>query len=387
MKKRLLVSGLFVLMFVIFGCATRVSDTIQEQTPDSLQEQASEVAQEQIPEVQEQKSDSLTNETIPEEVIEKESSFEDTRCSRTFSPKFSTGPYYNGPLFDAHFHMPIPLDYSKIAEGHGAISDPILGKDVTLEEILCFFDKEEVRGSIGFYITDEAFLEESLEVARNINEQSSGRISLFLMPVGFKAETLEGVQKSNVGVFKGYGEIAFYFEKLKGVSPNDPNFLEIYNIAGKNSLVVMMHPDLNQKSDIEKVLQSNPDVNFLLHGFEIEDSITGLMDKYPNVYFSVDSAVLYAMQGLFINGPREQFVSRFERDFDIILNSKVNKWKTAIEKHPDRFMWGTDRGVKWHFDEEISVLFEEFARAFIGRLDPIVQEKYAYRNAERLLQG
>ncbi|MEK6907454.1 MAG: hypothetical protein AABW45_02905, partial [Nanoarchaeota archaeon] len=89
MKKRLL---LFLLVFsvVISGCATRVSDTIQEQ----------------IPEVQEQKSDSFTNETVPKEVIGEEGSFEDTRCSRTFSPKFSTGPYYNGPLFDAHFHMP-----------------------------------------------------------------------------------------------------------------------------------------------------------------------------------------------------------------------------------------------------------------------------------------
>lgn len=56
MKKRLLVSWIIVLMFVIFGCSTQVSDTIQEQ----------------IPEVQEQKSDSLTNETIPEEVIEEE---------------------------------------------------------------------------------------------------------------------------------------------------------------------------------------------------------------------------------------------------------------------------------------------------------------------------
>ena len=305
MKKRLLVSGLFVLMFVIFGCATRVSDTIQEQAPDSLQEQASEVAQEQIPEVQEQKSDSLTNETIPEEVIEKESSFEDTRCSRTFSPKFSTGPYYNGPLFDAHFHVPITSDKmaERIAREHGeqgsdsttGYPDPILGKDVTLDEILCFFDKEDVRGVIGFYIPDETQLDGSLEAARDIKEQSSNRISLFLMPARLDAARLDNIQSSYRKLFQGYGEITFYDQDFKDITPSDNTLLEIYDVAERHNLIVMMHPDLNQKKDIEKALQNNPEVDFLLHGFQIENSITDLMDRYPNVYFSIDSAVLYPM--------------------------------------------------------------------------------------------
>ena len=147
----------------------------------------------------------------------------------------------------------------------------------------------------------------------------------------------------------------------------------------------MIHPGRNQKSNIGNVLQKNPNVNFLLHGFEIENDIVDLMDKYPNVYFSIDSAVLYAMQGLFM-GSKEQFVSRFEQEFDVNMNRAVNKWKSAVEKHPDRFMWGSDRALLWHYDEDVSILFEEFARAFTGRLSPEVQEKYAYKNAERLLQ-
>ena len=69
-----------------------------------------------------------------------------------------------------------------------------------------------------------------------------------------------------------------------------------------------------------------------------------------------------------------------------MLNEAVKKWKAKIERHPDRFMWGTDRAYKWHYDEEVSVLLEEFGRAFIGRLDPDVQEKFAYKNAESLLE-
>ena len=49
-------------------------------------------------------------------------------------------------------------------------------------------------------------------------------------------------------------------------------------------------------------------------------------------------------------------------------------------------MWGTDRAHKWTYDEEVSVLLEEFSRDFIAELDPSAQEKFAYKNAEKLLQ-
>ena len=68
----------------------------------------------------------------------------------------------------------------------------------------------------------------------------------------------------------------------------------------------------------------------MLHGFQIENSIADLMDRYPNVYFSIDSAVLYPMMGLFISGPKEEFVSKFKQDFDSMLNQRINKWKKRL---------------------------------------------------------
>ncbi|MBI4305763.1 MAG: hypothetical protein HY678_05535 [Chloroflexi bacterium] len=35
-------------------------------------------------------------------------------------------------------------------------------------------------------------------------------------------------------------------------------------------------------------------------------------------------------------------------------------------------------------DRDVSAALDEFARAFIGRLDPGVQETFAYRNTDRL---
>ncbi|OGN16559.1 MAG: hypothetical protein A3C81_00855 [Candidatus Yanofskybacteria bacterium RIFCSPHIGHO2_02_FULL_46_19] len=310
-------------------------------------------------------------------------------CARPFSPKLGSVPYYTGPLFDAHFHMPSSRGLAEMmSQKHGGetTSDPVLGKDVTLEEILCFFNKEEVKGAIGFYALDPTSLGDTLEVARNIKEESLGSIALFLMPITLDAEKLDSLHQSNAGLFKGYGELGFYDVWLKPLTPSDPKLFNIYKVAKKHGLIVMMHPDAGQKSNIETALQNNPGVNFLLHGFQAENYIADLIDRYPNVYFSIDSAVLYPMMGLFMSGPKEVFISRFEQEFDSMLSQNISKWKGTIERYPNRFMWGTDRGVKWHYNEEISILFEEFARAFIARLDLSVQENYAYKNAEGLLQ-
>ena len=48
-------------------------------------------------------------------------------------------------------------------------------------------------------------------------------------------------------------------------------------------------------------------------------------------------------------------------------------------------MWGTDRGdIVWGYEEEVGQLLAEFGRALIGRLDPAVQDRVAYKNAEFL---
>ena len=379
-----------ILVIFISGCVQQTESVNSEEAVDEISQVAAGLPEESPP--IEGEANNLTDITPPQQdVTVTQPATQKQKCSREFSPQFNAAPYYSGPLFDAHFHMPMLIDFSKI-EGlsieheTNAIREPVLGKDVSLDKILCNFDKEKVKGAIGFVVGVEQLLEEMLEIAESMKEESSGKINLFLMPVMFSTEGLESIEKSNKGLFKGYGEMAFYDQYYANALPDSPVVMETYKVAEKHNLIVMIHPGRNQKSNIGNVLQKNPNVNFLLHGFEIENDIVDLMDKYPNVYFSIDSAVLYAMQGLFM-GSKEQFVSRFEQEFDVNMNRAVNKWKSAVEKHPDRFMWGSDRGLPWHYDEDVSILFEEFGRAFIARLDPAVQEKFAYENAERLLQG
>lgn len=376
---------LIVGIIFISGCATQEAP-IPEVVPEPDVIEAPQVEEELVEEIPEEVrvTESVDVKTVPEEIIE------ETKCSREFSPQFNSGQYYIGPLFDSHFHMPNLIDVNKIS-GHGvdhgtdSVTDPVLGKDVGLDKILCNFDKENVRGAIGFSIGAQELLEETLQVAESVKKDSSGKISLFLMPFLFSTESLEIIQDSNKGLFKGYGEIAFYTD---GSKPNEQKFLEIYEVAGNNDLIVMFHPDGRQESEIEIVLKKYPNVKFILHGPELENSIVNLINKYSNVYYSLDAILIRLPRSappLYTTNSKEEFMSKFKQNYNVMLNEAEKSWIAKIEQHPDRFMWGTDRGYLWHYDEEVSVLIEEFGRAFIGRLDADVQEKFAYENAEDLL--
>ena len=298
-------------------------------------------------------------------------------CDLTPRPKqFNKTPYYTGQLFDAHFHVP---DLS----------------EVKLNNLLCTFDKEKVKGTILFYWNGQLSLEKRLAEAESIKNASSGEIRVFLAPVQYNLKALEDIEATHKGLFTGYGEMAFYnrgdpSQSYYPKSPDEQQFLDIYALAEKNNFVVMIHPDQGQQQAVENVLQKYPNVKFYFHGDEIEGAIIGLMDKYPNVYYSID-AVLSRLpfppaDALHISSSENDYVSKLTQNFSAILDGAVNEWKTKIEKHPDRFTWGTDRGgFTWHYGEEVSRLFEELSRSFIGRLDPSVQENYAYKNAESLL--
>src|SRR3989344_2385539 len=89
----------------------------------------------------------------------------------------------------------------------------------------------------------------------------------------------------------------------------------------------------------------------------------------------------------FATKDKQDFIAKFKQNWQSTLNSTVALWKSKIEKHPDQFLWGTDRGASlWNYDPEVAALLEEYSRAFIGQLDPSTQEKYAPKNAEKLLQ-
>ena len=75
--------------------------------------------------------------------------------------------------------------------------------------------------------------------------------------------------------------------------------------------------------------------------------------------------------------------SQFERR----LEAAVFRYKPIIEAHPDRFLWqiGYEGGEPFKIEQPVLDRLVRFTRAFLGRLDPQVAAKVAYKNAERFL--
>lgn len=308
--------------------------------------------------------------------------------------QFNNTPYYAGPLFDDHFHMP---QFFKIPDHPEA---PVLDQDISRRDVACLFGKERVRGVFAFYSIPVHLKTTALRTIKEIEQQYPGVISHFLEFVVFPGypvnpSQIEGILNTNKNLFKGYGEISLYLPHYRNVKPNDSAMRELYGVADKHNLIVMMHPVEGQQQAIEEVLRDYPNVQFLFHGAERLSSANMFLDtfleKYPNAHYSVD-IVLFGEDS---NGRplldaarnKPDFIAKFKQNWQSTLNSKVTLWKSKIEKHPDQFLWGTDRGASlWNYDQEVEALLEEYSRTFIGQLSPAVQEKYAYINAENLLQ-
>jgi hypothetical protein len=69
------------------------------------------------------------------------------------------------------------------------------------------------------------------------------------------------------------------------------------------------------------------------------------------------------------------------------MNDNLDFWKSKIEANPTKYLWDTDKFLPWHCSEEVSLLFEEFVRAFIGELPKPTLKMYNYINGKKLLNS
>ena len=236
-------------------------------------------------------------------------------------------------------------------------------------------------------------------------EKYPGRFIPFIMPPdddgsvdGFPtvdAQELNEMLSVYPGLFAGYGEIGLY-QRPNGapaLPPDSQRLLEIYPIIREHNLIVYFHLGEGQKKAFEKVLDANPDITFIWHGDQLVKYENGrqnlkdvedILSRHPNVYYGIDE--LYGDEYLIRPGvKKEEFLEHFD-NYEILLKKDLDTWKGFIGRHPDQVLWDTDRGVgaTWSLDTDVAITLNNYTRAFIGRLDPSVQEKYAYKNAEKL---
>ena len=176
----------------------------------------------------------------------------------------------------------------------------------------------------------------------------------------------------------------------------DPEMLDLYDYAAENGLILMIHPELANMADLRRALSHNSKTIFLLHGLidsgakeeGIADALEEILQNHSNAYFSVDAALMldYSINDACMYD-KNQFMAnlRSEKLYAELISESVAFWKPAIEAHPSRMMWGTDVQYWWHYDRDVLHEIVEFGRQFISHLDPIIQERFAYRNVVEML--
>lgn len=373
------------------GMDKMIQDMIQQRTKEITKQITEQITSGQTP------AGGLPGGQIPG-ILPASTTTADVPCDLTPQPRqFSSTPYYTGPLLDAHLHMPAGFEIPAAVAQQVDWTAPVWDKDISTAEFICLLDREQSKMAIGFHIVPNIVPSMFVNAAKDLEKKYPGRVAHFVTPahltsIDLTPLQLEEILKANPGLFKGLGEYAWYRADYKGKSPEDPSFLKIYDLANKYKLIVMIHADEGQQAGLERVLQKYPQVTFLFHGSDYMSSYAGeLVCKHPNAYFTIDGDLWdipndHQSVNLYGNENKEEFIADFKRDFEKVQGAALRQWKTAIEKCPDKFVWGTDRGKDWHFDQGVGALLEEGARSFIGQLDPAVQEKIAYQNAERLLK-
>ncbi len=323
-------------------------------------------------------------------------------CPRLFSPIMAAEPYYGGELFDAHLHLPTAAEAVSTVAIRIGIPAPAWDSELSLEYLHCLFGKEGVSRAYGFHLFTKYYPSLEIKKAKEMDKKYPGMIVHFLMPtmIGPNIDPdISAVRKAledNPGLFRGLGELKMF----DGKSPDDPYILGLLDLAREYKLIVMMHPFNEHKAAIEKIVRQYHDVTFLFHGIDYvkpegggdiidnRDWLEKLIANNDNVYYSLEGRLpfygwLREHKGEAV--PKEELLPYVKSQFDLYLKEDTALYKKMIELYPDRFLRGTDRMHRPHFDQELSALIVEYSRGFIGRLAPLVQEKYAHENAEKLL--
>lgn len=315
------------------------------------------------------------------------------KCDLAPRPReFKSEPYYTGQLIDAHLHVPVSSGIvSAVGKKIGFEQMTSFSGKFTANYLNCLLKSEGISTAIGFFLTTKFSLGQEVRTAQKFTKDYKGIITPFFMPGPYDAlrvsvaATKEALTK-NKSLFRGIGEVKMF----DGSTPDDPKFSALFDLAAENNLVVMFHPYEQHRAALEKILKKYPNARFLLHGGNVDAWIMDIIRDYKNVYYSLDADLMHLYgwkpEHEKKQPSKDEWLVYIRKNFASVINQSLERWGNRIESYPDRFLWGTDRWYGWHFEEEVSGVITEFSRSFIGKLDPSVREKFAYKNAQVLLK-
>ncbi len=336
-----------------------------------------------------------------------DAAFAPTSCDGSSENNYPSS-YYEGPLIDSHFHIPaLDTDFdfggddddgdeargvdAELYDSIAREDQPWLGSNLNMNSVACALQREGTIKAFAFFPVYLDVQTHLLEVASRTMDAYPSLFVPFIQSSGHEAsivepEILQEFLDLSPDLFFGLGEVGDSPTEPINPPPDSVLYTENFEVVESNGLsVVYFHNGEGHHENLGRALERFPEITFITHGDFVRPHIADLIDTYPNLYFTFND-IFDEHIPLFRFGDKQEFISNVERDWDMMLDVAIGMYQPMIEAHPDRFMWGTDRAdIAWNYNEDIGILLAKYARDFIGRFDPEIQDKIAYKNAELLI--
>lgn len=159
--------------------------------------------------------------------------------------------------------------------------------------------------------------------------------------------------------------------------------LQLLEVAKRWEGFVNIHAEDDPSSvqELENIAASYPSVPMILAHcmFTANTSlIDGLLSKYPNLYCEMSAR----NDAMFMNHFAKQHAERL--DWIVFGEKKLQpKWKDVIEKHPTRFMVGTDTFNSW---VDVKKTVRQIRGGLLQNLSPTTAKLVASENAIRIMK-
>ncbi len=159
--------------------------------------------------------------------------------------------------------------------------------------------------------------------------------------------------------------------------------LQLLEVAKRWEGFVNIHAEDDPSSvqELENIAASYPSVPMVLAHcmFTANTSlIDGLLSKYPNLYCEMSAR----NDAMFMNHFAKQHAERL--DWIVFDEKKLQpKWKDVIEKHPTRFMVGTDTFNSW---VDVKKTVRQIRGGLLQNLSPTTAKLVASENAIRIMK-
>ena len=284
----------------------------------------------------------------------------------------------------------------------------------TTSDVLRVMDRHDIEGGVAFWMPPVFGRQSEIDLLNKSIDELDHRLVTLMMPppfdVGFNFGFLGFAQGTYTrdllepwfpphGPFDGFGEIAFYIDKLREIGPLDSQLSEVYPLVAESGGVVMAHTSDNQTAeDWAEVMRGYPEITFLFHGLkdfhgsgpDERAVILELLDTYEgdNMFYSIDAGPL-------MHAPELEDGSSIGMDSENggALTALVDgygrqrlaehvyaEYSKEVIDHPERLLFGTDFLSGWHFQDAGNDIIIDFARRFIGLLPDELQKDFAYNN-------